>query len=84
MSPQDVLKTLESLKARTRCEAEIEALELAIRAVTEMCFDSTPPPKPNVVFVPKRQRDAVPSPQRGQDQAALRFHRREDDDGLPY
>lgn len=84
MSPQDVLKTLESLLARSKNEGEREALELALRAVTEMCFDSTPPPKPSVVFVPKRQREPSPSPQRGMDQAALRFHRREDDDGLPY
>lgn len=84
MSPQDVLKTLESLLSRSKNEAEREALELALRAVTEMCFDPSPPPKPTVVFVPKRPTGSSPSPQRGESQAALRFHRREDDDGLPY
>jgi len=51
-SPQDVLKTLESLRSLfaacgfqvsdVRSEDAVEALELAIRAVTEMCFDSAP------------------------------------------
>jgi len=43
--PQDVLRILEALHTlfvRTGDCSVAEAIELAIRAVTEMCFDSSP------------------------------------------
>lgn len=86
MSPKGVVTILESLM-ESRCDDNevVEALEIAIKAVYSQFKLIDGPPRPDVVFVPKRRSSPTPPHQGGLEKAALRFHRREEaDDGVPY